>query len=65
MIAIGTRVRRALDDPRPNVPLDEAFDRIEKIHADTLKMRGDAAAKDRPRRGGVDLATPPNRVKDE
>jgi len=37
MIAIRTRIRRSLDDPRPSIPLDEAFDRIEKIHADRLK----------------------------
>ncbi len=42
LAAIRTRVRRALDDPRPSVPLDEAFDRIEKLHADTVKARGDA-----------------------
>ena len=42
LAAIRTRVRRSLDDPRPSVPLDEAFDRIEKLHADTVKARGDA-----------------------
>ena len=39
LAAIRTRVRRSLDDPRPSVPLDEAFDRIEKLHADTVKGR--------------------------
>ena len=41
--AIRTRVRRSLDDPRASVPLDEAFDRIEKLHADTVKARKDAS----------------------
>jgi antitoxin ParD1/3/4 len=42
LAAIRTRVRRSLDDPRPSVPLAEAFDRIEKLHADTVKARRDA-----------------------
>jgi len=50
MNTIRTRVRRSRDDPRPSVPLDEAFDRIEKIHANRLKVRGDASAKDRSTR---------------
>jgi antitoxin ParD1/3/4 len=44
LTAIRTRVRRSLDDPRPSIPLDEAFDRIERLHADTVKVRGDASA---------------------
>jgi antitoxin ParD1/3/4 len=44
LTAIRTRVRRSLDDPRPSVPLDEAFDRIERLHADTVKARGDASS---------------------
>jgi antitoxin ParD1/3/4 len=44
LTATRTRVRRSLDDPRPSIPLDEAFDRIEKLHADTVKVRGDASA---------------------
>jgi antitoxin ParD1/3/4 len=44
LAAIRTRVRRSLDDPRPSIPLDEAFDRIEKLHTDTVKVRGDASA---------------------
>src|SRR6266851_5468880 len=43
LTAIRTRVRRSLDDPRPSIPLDEAFDRIEKLHADAMKVRGDAS----------------------
>lgn len=42
--AIRTRVRRSLDDPRPGIPLDEAFDRIEKLHTDTVKARKGASA---------------------
>jgi antitoxin ParD1/3/4 len=44
LAVIRARVRLSLDDPRPSVPLDEAFDRIEKLHADTAKARGDASA---------------------
>ena len=44
LTAIRTRVRRSLDDPRPGVPLDDAFDRIEKLHADAMNARGDASA---------------------
>jgi antitoxin ParD1/3/4 len=42
--AIKTRVRHSIEDPRPSVPLEEAFDRIEKRHADTVKARGDASS---------------------
>jgi antitoxin ParD1/3/4 len=44
LTAIRRRVRRSLDDPRPSTPLDEAFDRIEKLHTDTVKARKDASA---------------------
>lgn len=44
LTAIRTRVLRSLDDPRPGVPLDDAFDRIEKLHADAMNARGDASA---------------------
>ena len=37
--AIRTRIQRSLDDPRPPVPLEEAFARIEKLHAETVKAR--------------------------
>jgi len=43
LTAIRTRVRRSLDDPRRSIPIDEAFDRIEKLHADTVKARGNAS----------------------
>lgn len=39
LAAIRARVRRSLNDPRPDVPLGEAFERIEKLHATTLKSR--------------------------
>jgi antitoxin ParD1/3/4 len=44
LTAIRTRVRRSLEDPRPSVPLDEAFDRIERLHAEIVKERGDASS---------------------
>src|ERR1700722_18697173 len=44
LTAIRTRVRRSVDDPRAGIPLDEAFDRIEKLHNDTVKARKDASA---------------------
>ena len=31
LAAIRGRIRRSLDDPRPAVPIDEAFNRIEKF----------------------------------
>jgi antitoxin ParD1/3/4 len=44
LTAIRARVRRSLEDPRPSVPLEEAFDRIERLHAETVKERGDASS---------------------
>ena len=44
LTAIRTRVRHSLEDPRPSVPLDEAFDRIEQLHADAVKARGNASS---------------------
>ena len=35
---IKTRIQRSLGDPRPSVPAKEAFDRIRKLHADTVKV---------------------------
>ncbi len=32
LAAIRSRIGRSIDDPRPDVPLDEAFDRIEQRH---------------------------------
>lgn len=42
--AIRRRVQRSLDDPRPGIPLADAFDRIEELHAAMMKARGDASA---------------------
>jgi antitoxin ParD1/3/4 len=39
LAAIRARVRRSLDDPRPDVPLEEAFERIERLHAASVKSR--------------------------
>jgi antitoxin ParD1/3/4 len=37
--AIRARVRRSLADTRPDVPLAEAFDRLEALHVKTSKAR--------------------------
>jgi antitoxin ParD1/3/4 len=39
LAAIRARIQRSFDDTRPPVPLEEAFGRIEKLHADTVKTR--------------------------
>lgn len=39
LAAIRARIQRSFDDPRPPVPLEEAFDRIEKLHAASAKTR--------------------------
>jgi antitoxin ParD1/3/4 len=39
LAAIRARIGRSFDDPRPPVPLEEAFGRIEKLHAATVKTR--------------------------
>src|ERR1700722_5645355 len=41
LASIKARVRRSLDDPRPSLPLDEAFERIEKRHTARVKARSD------------------------
>jgi antitoxin ParD1/3/4 len=43
LAAIRARVRRSIGDPRPSVPIEKAFDRIERLHTNTLKARGDKA----------------------
>lgn len=35
--AIRARVRASVDDPRPSVPLEEAFERLRALHEDRLK----------------------------
>jgi antitoxin ParD1/3/4 len=44
LAAIRARVRRAIDDPRPSVPIEKAFDRIEQLHIRTVKARRGAPA---------------------
>lgn len=41
--AIRARVRRSLDDPRPDLSFEEVDSRLAKLHADTVTARGDAA----------------------
>jgi hypothetical protein len=43
LAAARDRIERSLADPRPDVPLDEAFERVERVHAKRMKARGDAA----------------------
>src|ERR1700728_3973432 len=39
--AIRARVRRSLDDPRPDMSFEEVDDRLAKLHADAVKTAGD------------------------
>jgi antitoxin ParD1/3/4 len=39
LAAIRARIERSFDDPRPPVRLEEAFGRIEKLHAAAVKTR--------------------------
>jgi antitoxin ParD1/3/4 len=41
--AIRARVRRSLDDPRPDMSFDEVEARLAKLHADAVTAHGDAA----------------------
>ena len=34
---IKARIQRSLSDPRPSAPMDEVFDRIERLHAERVK----------------------------
>ncbi len=34
------KIREALDDPRPSIPIDGVFDRIERKHAAQIKAAG-------------------------
>ena len=36
------KVREALDDPRPSIPADEVFARLERKHAEMMKKENDA-----------------------
>ena len=33
------KIQEALADPRPDMPVDEAFDRIERLHADLMMAK--------------------------
>ena len=39
LAAIRARVQRSLSDPRPDVPLAVAFDRLAELHAKTTSTR--------------------------
>jgi antitoxin ParD1/3/4 len=40
---LRTKIRESLDDPRPSIPADEVFDRIERKHAARMKAAGRGA----------------------
>jgi hypothetical protein len=40
---IRTKIAASLADARPDVSVDDAFGRIERLHAERMKPRGDAA----------------------
>ena len=33
---IKAKINKAWDDPRPSRPIDEVFDRVEKLHSQTM-----------------------------
>lgn len=37
---LRTKIRESLDDPRPDIPLEEVFDRLEQKHAARMKVSG-------------------------
>lgn len=37
------KVREALDDPRPSIPADDVFDRLERKHAALMKKEDNAS----------------------
>jgi antitoxin ParD1/3/4 len=39
--SIRERIERSLADPPPSVPLEEAFDRIERLHDERMKAVSD------------------------
>ncbi len=41
--AIRARIRRSLDDPRPDLTEEEVRARLAQLHARTVKSHGDAA----------------------
>lgn len=44
LAALRERVHRSLEDPRPDLPLEEAFDRIERRHERMSAADNDEAA---------------------
>ena len=34
------KIREAIDDPRPGIPADDVFDRLERLHAERMKSAG-------------------------
>jgi antitoxin ParD1/3/4 len=40
---LRAKIRESLDDPRPSVPADEVFERIERKHAARMKAAGRGA----------------------
>lgn len=42
--SIRARIRRSLDDPRPSSSFEEVEARLAKLHEETVKAHGDAAA---------------------
>jgi hypothetical protein len=40
---VREQVEGSLSDERPDVPLDDAFERIERLHAERRKASGDAS----------------------
>lgn len=43
LASIRARIRRSLDDPRPDLGEDEVEARLAKLHDETLKAHGSAA----------------------
>jgi antitoxin ParD1/3/4 len=39
--AIKARIQRSLADPRPSAPVEEVFDRLERLHTERIKASGD------------------------
>jgi antitoxin ParD1/3/4 len=37
---LRSKIREALDDPRPSVPLDDVFERLERRHAARIEADG-------------------------
>jgi antitoxin ParD1/3/4 len=44
LAALRARVKRSLDDPRPDLSEDEVAARLAHLHEETVKAQGDAAA---------------------